>query len=253
MKFWKHDESEEKLKKLLKLQQSDFDFNQQGVKNRLQLSIARASSAQPTFRTSAWMPRWGLAIAAITLFVLSGSTFALANNAKPGDRLYLLDKAQEQIWTRLPLPASNKAQIQAGIVEERAYELDQLRKSDKANKIKAVKESEQSLQQAVEAVSNTRTKLESSGKRKQVEKLDSVLTRLELLAEEQEQKIEEIKTEIDDDEVKADIDKSLLKIRKSKERAKSEISEIKERIDSEDSKKENSDRKNRNERDQDND
>ena len=222
---WFNDEKLSRLQKQLKYTELDFKFDHQGVKNHLMQSIVEQKYSQAGSRAKFGMRRrvvsWAAGSLALVVFISSG-TLAFADNSAPGDKLFFLDKFQEKIILSLPLPSEKRADVQAKIVTERMNELTELKKLENQSSIKlrAVKESEESVTRAIESVTTVKTELEKRGKSKQAEQLDSVLNRLDDLAGKQETEISEIKKKLKEKGDVEKADKSLLEIKKARNKVR---------------------------------
>lgn len=119
------------------------------------------------------------ALVVILVLVLGTGTAVAADRAKPGDRLFGLDRAIE--WTRLKLAVSGeaKAQIAAAIADERQREADLLAQKgrDEARR-EAEQQSDAALEQAQLTVAQVRAKLETKKNAKAVEALKKVEDKL---------------------------------------------------------------------------
>lgn len=215
--------------RLLQASRGGFRFDRQGIKAKLlsnieesQLSLAERrvrELAHKSFfrrrRLATFLP------VALLVVAVSGAALAQADLAKPGSKLHALDQMQEQFWLKLPLPESQKAQMQANIAGERNRDLDYLLENEENLELKmeAVRESQESLNNAVEQVLTVQEHMVDEGKDKQAEKLGQVLQRLELLAEQQEEKVELMKERHDDVNTKERLNEHLEAIKKARLRA----------------------------------
>lgn len=222
---WLRSNQDEKLKKLLK-NSGEFQFDPSRVKYRL-LSSIDATDQKPVrhFRLSRVMT-YSVSFAGFVI-VLS-TTFAFASNSRPGDKLFALNKAGESVILSLPLPAEQKAQVEAYMVTQRFEALDQVqvKKSD-TRPLETLKESDEKLNSAIIHITEQKKRLESRGKTRQAEKLETVLDELQAQAEKREQKIRELQDKTEDKETKEKIEKHLKQIENSRKKAQSEISRFK--------------------------
>lgn len=219
------------LIKLLKRSKQNFHFDQESLKLRLltRINSHHLPEGEKLKLRRVEFPHLQIyqysAALAVILFATTGVTFAIANTAKPGDLLFPLDVFQEKMILSLPLSYERKAKLQSGFVSERIKELNQFKQisGHDAAKVTAVKESQKTLTQALEAVSQSRDLLESKGKNLEAEKLDDVLSLLETLAVEHEKNADEIKTQLDEPKFKLQIDDDLTEIKNARLKIKHEI------------------------------
>jgi len=75
-----------------------------------------------------WIPRWAVVTACLALvLVLAGTgTVAAASGSVPGDKLYSVKMATEQVQWRLTFSQKAKARLQARFAERRVQEMAQL-------------------------------------------------------------------------------------------------------------------------------
>jgi hypothetical protein len=218
---------DEELKKLLK-HSGEFRFDPNQVKYRLMSSIGQAE--QKTIRHFKFSRVASYSVSFAALVIAISTTFAFASSSRPGDRLFALNKAGEGVIRSLPLPAQQQAQVEAYIVTQRFEALDQVEfKIDNsesipvAKQLETVKESDETLNTAVTKITEQKKRLESRGKSKQAEKLESLLDQLQSQAEKQEKKIRELKDKTLDKETKEKIDRHLKHIEDSRKKAQAEI------------------------------
>lgn len=235
MKFFSSNKPVKRNKLVWMLNQAPviFKFDQKGIKNRLMSQIQEdqmSSTAERILVSSKrWFIfkyKWSILTSLVLLLVAGTSTaFVQADIAKPGDALYPLDIWQEQTLLKLPIPAEQKAHLQAKFVGERNLELDYLLnnsgnlKNRERVKKETVNQSQKGLDRAIENVRSAQDHMASSGKTEQAEKMGQILERLESLAGEQEKKVEDLSKDEQDEEIKKEFMNSLIEIRRSKERA----------------------------------
>ena len=212
--------------------QPNFKYDKQGIKARLMMSVK--SSAQGEEEISIpWisMPNWGVVLAALVI-MLGTATFAYADNAKPGDALFPVNKLNDKIILNLPFSAQTKARIQAQIVSKRLDALDHISKEDKIDKtdkvflnrkLLTVKESHESLSIAIKKVSENQKKLEESGNEQGAEQLIETLARLENLAALQEEKVKYLEEHTEDLRTKEEIHQHLSEIKKERKKVKEQL------------------------------
>src|SRR6185436_13453840 len=105
------------------------------------------------------------------------ATFAFASNSKPGDKLFALNKLGEDIVLKLPLSVEQQANVQAYIVSNRLQALDQVISkpeetlASSTKKLQTIKETDDSLSKAVEAVTKNQAASEASGRTQSAVKL----------------------------------------------------------------------------------
>src|SRR5258708_4734798 len=114
--IWFKDEKSEHLKKLLKHSQSQFRFDQSGIKNRLLTSLDTAKIELNhdhfiVFRIVKY------SVVPVCLFLFISASFAFASSSVPGDKLFFLNKLGEKIILNLPLSSQQNADIESKIVE----------------------------------------------------------------------------------------------------------------------------------------
>ncbi|MBI4363671.1 MAG: hypothetical protein HY545_02370 [Candidatus Doudnabacteria bacterium] len=224
--FWlKLKNEDEQIKKLIK-NQADFVFAKNEVKLKLLASLPIHERPQEQVK---WLglPRYAFAAVCVILAIGLTSTMAYADTAKPGDRLFALDLLQEAAILKLTPSSHAKARLQAKFVAERARELQQLTQiaNHQEQKIKAVDQSVKNLNQAIESVSKARNRMKTEGNDQTAARLDIVLTNLQDLAETHEQKTNEIRMRIDDEQLKNRLDEDLDEIKKAKLRVRLELNQ----------------------------
>jgi hypothetical protein len=215
--IWKSKKDKE-LIKLLKHSGSDFDFDPDKVKYRLLASIKSAD--QKAFRHFRITHALQYSAAFACLVIMISTTFAFASNAKPGDKLFALNKFGEQVILNLPLGVEQKAKVREYIVTSRLEALDEVQE---AKKLETVKESDESLSTAVEIIAANMKRLEDSGKPEQAEKLEQVLDKLQSKALEKEAKLQELEDKTEDETTKTQIRNHRKKIEDSRKKAQSNI------------------------------
>jgi hypothetical protein len=220
----------EKLLEILSKARIGFGFDQKGVRNRLlmsieelQISTAERKIRELTHKSFMRRHRMATGFALLMLVVVgSGSALAQADISNPGDRFHAMDQLGERLLLKLPLPDSQRAEMQADFVHERNKELDYLLQAPGLGMVntEAVKESQKSLHDAIEQARMMKEASEIKGKKEQTEKMTKVLNRLEILANEQEEKVSGMLEKSQDEKVKKELMEQIQEIRKSKERAK---------------------------------
>ena len=228
MSWFKLSKQDEELIQLLKKSGSDFRFDPSSVKYRLLHSITQADPKPiPHFKIGR-VARYSVGFA--SLVVLISTTFAFASAARPGDKLFGLNKFGENVILSLPLSVEQKAKVQEYIVTNRLEALDKVNaraeteKADaEAKNLKTIRESDESLMSAVDAITKNKQQLESSGKTQAAENLEKVLDQLQSKVQKREATIREIEERTQDSETKAAIHRHLKKIEDSRQKARSQI------------------------------
>lgn len=221
MKFFRSNRNKE-LTELLKNSSGEFRFDPEKIKYRLLSSINQLhqNPAHHHFRFTRVI-KYSVSFAGMVI-VLS-STFAFASSSKPGDKLFALNKAGERVVLSLPMPSEQKAQVQAYIVTQRFEALDEVEVQAETRNLETVKESDETLTSAIDRITENKKQLESRGKTKSAEKLETVLDQLQITAEKREKKIMELQEKTTDKDAKRKIEEHLKQIRKSREKAQLEI------------------------------
>ncbi len=221
----------EKAINLLQKAQADFAFDQTSVKRRLLISIEehQLSTAEKLVRErthKTFLRRHRLATASTLLLLVivgTGATLAQADISNPGDRFHTLDQWGEKFLLILPLSEKMKTEMQVNIADERTRELDYLLEAQTINPAvtaKAVRQSQETLEQAIEATMSVKEKSIINGKQRQSDKMDEVLVRLQELAKEQERKVEVLLEQESDQKTKEELKKRIEDIRKARLRAR---------------------------------
>lgn len=146
------------------------------AKDRILRSLLTSAAVTPlpperyTHRQSFYFvtqhPMIAAIIVAIVLAFGTGTAIA-ANNAKPGDSLFGLDKALERVQLGVSVGQEAKARVSANIAAERQKELQELEGQNNEHASGVLQEAEQetdhALERAADAVHEARTKLEAKG------------------------------------------------------------------------------------------
>jgi hypothetical protein len=87
-----------------------------------------------------WMPRWAVVTACLALvLVFAGTgTVAASSDSVPGERLYAVKTAAEQVQWKLTFSQKAKARLQAGFAERRAWEMAQLAKKGRTGQLESL-------------------------------------------------------------------------------------------------------------------
>ncbi len=223
MKNWFMGEEKKILSAWMK-KQPKFTYDKAQVKERLMQSVRMAPMEEPKF---SWltMPNWGLVLTAMVIMIGS-ATFAYADQAKPGDALFPLNKLNNRLILSLPFTAQTKARIQAQIVSKRLDALDQINEftekttpSFENKKLQTIKESDESLTTAIEKVTENKKAFEQAGNTAGAEAMRKTLTQLETLAGKQEERVESLGNKTVDETRKEEIRQHLTEIKKARKKA----------------------------------
>ena len=138
------------------------------------------------------------------LGVTSVGTAAAANNSRPGDLLFGLDKAFEEVRVAVATGDTNKARIRLQIVQERLAELSQL---DTQNQPVdgAIVETQQALSNATSTLANVETKFKENKITLESQDLQGLLAQLQRLLVENQGLVRRVEIKIKDDKIKAKI------------------------------------------------
>lgn len=87
-----------------------------------------------------WMPRWVVVTACLALvLVFAGTgTVAASSDSVPGERLYAVKTAAEQIQWKLTFSQKAKARLQARFAERRAWEMAQLARKGRTGQLESL-------------------------------------------------------------------------------------------------------------------
>ncbi|MGE5297863.1 MAG: hypothetical protein ACM3KM_01745 [Acidobacteriaceae bacterium] len=222
---------------LLSESRTDFEFDRNGVKQRLINSIHRQKFEMVPEKNSpvkSWAFRLGVGICVLILAAFTGA-LSFAQASKPGDKLHFLDKIEDNAMLSLPLPQGTKAKIQSNIATERVKEMSNLplvgpdSKQTYSIKLKAADESQRVLVNAVNTAQQMQARSETKGDAKASAKAKKILTNLEQLATEQEAQLNAIHSATDDEQVKERVEKSLEAIKQARKQAHEAAKETKNR------------------------
>ena len=212
----------------LKNSDPNFRFDQAAGKARLLANLNSAPNLGPApFRQS--HSRQYLA-GGLSVVVLVSGTFAYAQNANPGDALFPINKFGEQIILSLPFSPQTNAQIHTTLVTKRFNALDQVLDNDQDDSLQTqklqlvtIQESDETFNQAIEAVSSNRQRLLDSGQTQGVDQMSQTLTELEILGQEHEQRIVDLETKINDPQIRDLMEVHRQSIYNSRSRVKTEL------------------------------
>ncbi len=215
-----YDKTDKKVIKALADSRQDFKFDQQNVKARLMMALKdRTTPGTEKYRTPIhhFFPRYVAGL--VTSVILVGTTAGLAyasNKAKPGERLYKVQTFQNNLVLSLPLPDTQKAQYRTDIVAQRLTELEQIQPAGSQNSQQIQAEIRASQQSIVDAVSNVA--IIQSQSRQNDSKILAIVKQLNDLSNKHEQKMELLKNQITDAQIKAEIEDSLATIKVNREK-----------------------------------
>lgn len=213
---------------LLKQSSSDFGFDPARVKYRLLTSISQADQKPAHQFRFGRVVRYSASFVAVVVMI--STTFAFASNAKPGEKLFALNKFGENVVLSLPLSVEQKAKVQEYIVTNRLDALDKVNTRTESTKLgfeevdlETIRESDESLMSAVDAITTNKKQLEASGKTEAAGKLEKVLDQLQSKAQTHEAAIKAIEERTKNADTKAAIRQHLQKMENSKLKARSQI------------------------------
>jgi hypothetical protein len=214
------------LIKLLKQSKQNFQFDQGQVKNRLLYTLGDAPIKTTKLRFFSFrLVKYSVSLAVLLVFL--SATFAFASNAKPGEKLFALNKFGEKVMLSLPLSVQQKAQLQARIVTKRLEALTALKNKPDPNletqKLETVKESDESIQQAIDTISTNKEKFEGMGQTQTAEKLNQVLNQLEKLSKRHEEQIRALEAGIPNSDIRHAMHQHLLEIKTARHKARLEL------------------------------
>lgn len=218
--------SDQELIQLLKNSQQDFKFDPNEIKSRLTLSLT-TSRMEPVKQKKLTFTfiRYSASVLAGIVLLLSGS-FAFAANAQPGDTLFPINKFWEQAWLSLPWSASQKADLQTGIVAKRLKALQGVNAPDSQTRNKQliiIQESDESIKNAVEAISANRQTSINQGQTDITLQLEQDLTELNNLAQKHTEEIQIIEISVKEGPEHETIQTHLKEIKKSQHKARIEL------------------------------
>ena len=225
MNIFKAQENE-KLISLLASAKQDFKFNQADIKTRLlaQLPHAKQPAAKQFRFSSPLIFRSGFFFAGVILLV--SGTFVAASQSQPGDKLFGINKLRQEMLVRLPLGAEGKAKAHAHLVEERLKSLDrlpeqaaQVKLRQENRKLEVIKETERSLNQAVNTIRKNQEALEKKGNKEAASRLQDVLTTIGDMAEKREQTIKRIEEESKNDTKRELLEGHLKDLKEARQKA----------------------------------
>lgn len=103
------------------------------IRYQLQLQMAEADRPRWNLRWN-WQPRWAMAAMAVMLvFVMGGGTVLAADSSMPGNPLYPVKIATENVRVSLAGTETEKAELLATIADRRVEEMDHVTAKSGAN------------------------------------------------------------------------------------------------------------------------
>ena len=222
--------NDEKIILLLKQMDADFEYDKQGIKNRLMNSIQTSHLGQNLIPDQTkFHRRWnfalGTGLAVVVVFV---STLNYADAAKPGDKLYFMDQWSEQVGLNIPRTAASRAKYKSKIIDERIQELMRLEAitpnpTIDTVKLRALQKTQQNIVQTVEETAEAKKKLQEKHRDKSLRQLETVFTKLEMQAQDQEMRMQRHREQFITDENRADYDERLELIKQARLKARLEL------------------------------
>ena len=212
----------------LKNSDENFRFDQTSAKTRLLADLHSAPYlGRAPFRQS--HSRQYL-VGGLSVVVLVSGTFTYAQSANPGDVLFPINKFGEQIILSLPFSPQTNAQIHTNLVTKRFNALDEVIDNDQDDSLETqqlqlvtIQESDETFNQAIEAVSNNRQRLLDSGQTQGVDQMSQTLNDLEVLAQKHEQQIVDLEAKVGDPQIKDLMEVHRQSIYNSRSRVKTEL------------------------------
>jgi len=173
------------------------------AQNRLKARVMQAvqetgqeipvSSGGAVYKRQVWAPRFAFAVIA-GFAVLGGSVFASANSL-PGDRLYPIKQAKEQLELQFAAQGQPKAMVLARHAEVRLRELSDLKNAPAEEIAKHQqeirKQANTQVNSAVESLNRVKHELEDKGKTRAAAVVDETLSHLVASAKKAEIELED--------------------------------------------------------------
>jgi hypothetical protein len=110
--------------------------------------------------------------------LLVSSTAYAASVSKPGDTLYTVKRAQEEVRLQLKFSDESKVELQTRLAEKRVKELTQARSTVEASGDSSVKEAEAQVNNAVEKLTDVQAKLEARGNTQAAASIGEAIARI---------------------------------------------------------------------------
>lgn len=210
----------------LKNSKQNFRFDQDRVKARLMYFVDvrhlnKDDAKRLTFKPAVW-PKYAFSasLALVLLASTSGLAFA-SNRATPGDILFAVQKAQNNIILSLPLPESKKDEIRTDIVAKRISEFNKIENVATVNpsKIQAsIDESQKSFDEAFSHLPQAQSSNVEPKSSSDEGIDDDLITKLEDLSAQHEARLESLKSQVNDEKIKDQINQSLDSLKSSREK-----------------------------------
>jgi hypothetical protein len=108
---------------------------------------------------------------------LTGGTVFASENSKPGDLLFPVKKAKEQIQLSLAVSSEAKTNLQSRFAEKRVDELVEVKNDLKAD-VKAQTQAETEANQAIQTLTEVKTQLEAKGNTTAASAINETILRL---------------------------------------------------------------------------
>lgn len=125
-----------------------------------------------------WMPRWAAIAACVAmLFVFAaGGTVAASSGSMPGDTLYPVKTATEQVQMKLTFSEAARAKLQARFAERRVWEMAQLARKGRAE---TMQELSRKFESHLDQIGQLAVRMQNANPedREQVAELNQVLNR----------------------------------------------------------------------------
>lgn len=184
-------------------------------------------------------------VAITVLGVLGGGTAVAADNAKPGDALFAVDRALENLQERTTNNPVRKFELKVNRAQERAQELAELEEENEtspnqqtAERIgQATELTNNALQQAQQTVSTLARSVpanEQSSAQESLQKVSTLLQSLQQTQQETRQRVSKLKSEIKDNETKQKLEtvaeNGLRQVVKTEEKVDPETGEVERRV-----------------------
>jgi hypothetical protein len=208
------------LKKRLKLSAQDFKFGQRNLKSHLLQSLELQKPLPELAKATSHRMLKIVTTTSGVVILLSG-TFAFASTSNPGDKLFGLNKFGERIILSLPFSATQKANIETGIVERRFKALDNL--NQPTNTVATIKESDEALSEAVATITLNRENFLQQGNTQQANQMGLILNKLDSLAKQREQRIQNLEDGMENENDRAEIQRHLIQFQNTRKQAEMEI------------------------------
>ncbi|MEO8065482.1 MAG: hypothetical protein ABI643_01335 [Candidatus Doudnabacteria bacterium] len=226
MNLFSRKSNQDLIEQLAKSRQ-DFQFDRFGIKNKLLMSLENSPEEPVAHKFfTIRLIKYSATFAGLLIFLSTALSFA--STAKPGDKLFPLNKLEEKMILNLPLSAEQKADLQVRIVSKRLEALKAVENTTnnvrlQAKQLETVKESDASIKQAVDSVSANKNALKGPGKTATEQKLDQVLNQIDDLAQKHEQRIQSLEDSASDKNIKQSLNQHLNEIKNSRHKAQNEI------------------------------